>query len=79
MSKLSLCLRHISEVFLYEYYCLGDDEYEISEEDTLSTHKTKAKEMLFAGEYAKAQQALDCYRMVYDLTADEEVGRIISA
>ena len=41
MSKLTICLRHISEVFLYEYYCLGDDEYEISEEDTLTLHKGK--------------------------------------
>ena len=29
MSKLDVCLRHISEVYLYEYYCLGSDEYEI--------------------------------------------------
>ena len=50
MSKLTVCLRHISEVFLYEYYCLGDDEYEISEEDTLTPHKTKAKEMLLSGD-----------------------------
>ncbi len=78
MSKLTVCLRHISEVFLYEYYCLGYDEYEISEEDTLTLYKTKAKELLLSGDYSKAQQALDCYRMVYDLTADEEVGKIIS-
>ena len=31
-----------------------------------------------ADEAGDTQQALDCYRMVYDLTADEEVGRIIS-
>ena len=48
MSKLNVCLRHISEVFLYEYYCLGDDEYEISEEDTLTLYKTKAKELLLS-------------------------------
>lgn len=56
MSKLVVCLRHISEVFLYEYYCLGDDEYEISAEDTLTPHKNRAKELLLAGDYAKAQQ-----------------------
>ena len=31
-----------------------------------------------ADEAGDTQQALDCYRMVFDLTADEEVGRIIS-
>ena len=31
-----------------------------------------------ASEAGDSQQALDCYRMVFDLTADEEVGRIIS-
>ena len=56
MSKLTVCLRHISEVFLFEYYCLGDDEYEISDEDTLTPHKIKAKELLFETDYAKAQQ-----------------------
>ena len=56
MSKLKVCLRHISEVFLYEYYCLGDDEYEISNEDTLTPHKEKAKEQLLAGNYSGAQQ-----------------------
>ena len=56
MSKLIVCLRHISEVFLYEYYCLGYDEYEISEEDTLTLYKTKAKELLLSGDYSKAQQ-----------------------
>ena len=54
--ELSVCLRHISEVFLYEYYCLGDDKYEISKEDTLTPHKAKAKELLLSGDYAKAQQ-----------------------
>ncbi|WP_155829260.1 hypothetical protein [Butyrivibrio sp. AD3002] len=29
-------------------------------------------------EAGDTQQALDCCRMVYDLTADEEVGKIIS-
>ena len=56
MSKLKVCLRHISEVFLYEFYCLGDDEYEISDEDTLTPHKEKAKEQLLAGNYSVAQQ-----------------------
>ena len=56
MSKIKVCLRHISEVFLYEYYCLGDDEYEISSEDTLTPCKARAKELLLAGDYAKAQQ-----------------------
>ena len=50
MSKLKVCLRHISEVFLYEFYCLGDDEYEISDEDTLTPHKEKAKEQFMNGE-----------------------------
>ena len=56
MSKIKVCLGHISEVFLYEYYCLGDDEYEISGEDTLTPHKTKARELLLAGDYAGAQK-----------------------
>ena len=56
MSKLKVCLRHISEVFLYEYYCLGDDEYEISDEDTLTPHKEKAKGLLLSGNYSGAQQ-----------------------
>ena len=56
MSKIKVCLRHISEVFLYEYFCLGDDEYEISDVDTLTPHKVKAKELLLAGDYAKSQQ-----------------------
>ena len=56
MSKLKICLRHISEVFLYEYYCLGKDEYEISGEDTLTPHKGKAKELLLAGNYSGAQK-----------------------
>ena len=45
MSKLDVCLRHISEVYLYEYYCLGSDEYEISGNDALTPHKEKAKEL----------------------------------
>lgn len=56
MSKKNVCLRHISEVFLYEYYCLGDDEYEISVDDTLTPHKEKAKELLLAGNYSDSQQ-----------------------
>ncbi|WP_278246497.1 hypothetical protein [Butyrivibrio sp. VCB2006] len=34
-----------------------------------------AEEAADAGDH---NQALDCYRMVYDLTADEEVGKRIS-
>ncbi|WP_155838099.1 hypothetical protein [Butyrivibrio sp. FCS014] len=49
-------LRHISEVFLYEYYCLGDDEYEISEEDTLTPNKTRQKSCFFPGNYARPRQ-----------------------
>ncbi|WP_155828738.1 hypothetical protein [Butyrivibrio sp. XPD2006] len=56
MSRMNVCLKHISEVFLYEYYCLGNDEYVISDEDKLTPYKTKAKELLLAGDYAKAQQ-----------------------
>ena len=56
MSRLRVCLGHISEVFLYEYYCLGDNEYEISDDDTLTPHKERAKELLLAGDYDKAQQ-----------------------
>ena len=56
MSKVKVCLRHISELFLYEYYCLGDDEYEISGDDTLTEHKLRAKELLAAADYAKSQQ-----------------------
>ena len=56
MSKLAVCLRHISEVFLYEYYCLGDNEYEISAEDTVTPHKDKAKEMVLASDYSGAKQ-----------------------
>ena len=56
MSKLKLCLRHISEVFLYEYYCLGDDEYELTDIDTLTPHKEMAKELMLAGNYSKSQK-----------------------
>ena len=56
MSKLKLCLKHISEVFLYEYYCLGDDEYELTDIDTLTPHKERAKELLLAGNYSKSQK-----------------------
>ena len=56
MSKLKLCLRHISEVFLYEYYCLGDDEYELTDIDTLTPHKERAKELMLAGNYSKSQK-----------------------
>ncbi len=56
MNKIKVCLRHISEVFLYEYYCLGDDEYEIPMEDTLTPHKEKAKELFLSGDYALCQQ-----------------------
>ena len=56
MSKLKLCLRHISEVFLYEYYCLGDDEYELTDVDTLTPHKERAKELMLSGNYAKSQK-----------------------
>lgn len=56
MSKLKLCLKHISEVFLYEYYCLGDDEYELTDVDTLTPHKERAKELMLAGNYSKSQK-----------------------
>jgi len=56
MSKLKLCLRHISEVFLYEYYCLGNDEYELTDIDTLTPHKERAKELMLAGNYSKSQK-----------------------
>ncbi len=56
MSKLKLCLRHISEVFLYEYYCLGDDEYELTDVDTLTPHKERAKELMLSGNYSKSQK-----------------------
>ena len=56
MSKLKLCLRHISEVFLYEYYCLGEDDYELTDVDTLTPHKERAKELMLAGNYAKSQK-----------------------
>ncbi|WP_248405197.1 hypothetical protein [Butyrivibrio fibrisolvens] len=42
---LSLSLRHISEVFLYEYY-KNPDEYEISDEDLARPHLDKAKALL---------------------------------
>ncbi len=48
MSKLVVCLRHISEVYLYEYYCLCSDEYEISGNNTLTPHKEKAKELMLS-------------------------------
>ena len=50
MSKLKVCLKHISEVFLYEYYCLGDDEYELTAEDTLTPHKERAKELMLSAD-----------------------------
>ncbi|WP_155832561.1 hypothetical protein [Butyrivibrio sp. VCB2001] len=53
---MKLCLRHISEVFLYEYYCLGDDEYELTDVDTLTPHKERAKELMLAGNYSKSQK-----------------------
>ena len=56
MSKLKLCLRHISEVFLYEYYCLGDDDYELTDVDTLTPHKERAKELMLSGNYSKSQK-----------------------
>ncbi|WP_029319783.1 hypothetical protein [Butyrivibrio sp. AE3004] len=55
-NKNTVCLKHISEVFLYEYYVLGDKEYEISKEDTLMLHKEKARELLSLGDYSKSQQ-----------------------
>lgn len=51
--KLKVSLRHISEVYLYEYY-INPDEYEISEEDEAAPHIEKAKEYLSDGEYQKA-------------------------
>ncbi|MCR5769736.1 MAG: hypothetical protein K6G87_00730 [Butyrivibrio sp.] len=42
---LSLSLRHISEVFLYEYY-MNPGEYEISEEDLSRPHLDKANSLL---------------------------------
>lgn len=56
MALIKVCLGHISEVFLYEYYCLGDNEYEITDEDTLTPYKTRARELTAAEDYAKAQQ-----------------------
>ncbi len=56
MARIKVCLGHISEVFLYEYYCLGDNEYEITDEDTLTPYKTRARELTAAEDYAKAQQ-----------------------
>ena len=56
MSKLKLCLRHISEVFLYEYYCLGEDDYELTDVDTLTPHKERAKELMLSGNYSKSQK-----------------------
>ena len=62
MSRKKICLRHIAEVYLYEYFCLNGDEYEISDEDTLTPHKIKAKELMLAGEYEKARQELFAVR-----------------
>ena len=42
---LSLSLRHISEVFLYEYY-MNPDEYEISKDDLARPHLDKAGDLL---------------------------------
>ena len=42
---LSLSLRHISEVFLYEYY-MNPDEYEISKDDLVRPHLDKAGALL---------------------------------
>ncbi len=56
MSKSKVCLRHISEVFLYEYYCLGDNEYEITGEDTLTPRKEKAKELQLSEKYSEAKK-----------------------
>ena len=42
---LSLSLRHISEVFLYEYY-MNPDEYEISKDDLARPHLDKAGALL---------------------------------
>ncbi|SDB57539.1 hypothetical protein [Butyrivibrio sp. INlla16] len=56
MGKNVVSLTHISEVFLYEYYVLGDNEYELAAEDTAAPHKERARELAQEGDYKKAQQ-----------------------
>ncbi len=51
----TVCLRHIAEVFLYEYFVAKNAEYEISEEDTLTPYKEKAREYEASGDVTKAR------------------------
>ncbi len=54
--KNSVCLRHISEVYLYEYYASKGKEYEISTEDTLTVHKEAARKLEAISDPEKALQ-----------------------
>lgn len=52
---LSLSLRHISEVFLYEYY-MNPDEYEVSDEDLARPHLDRASSLLADQKNSEALQ-----------------------
>ncbi|WP_408072298.1 hypothetical protein [Butyrivibrio sp. JL13D10] len=55
-SVMKVCLNHISEIFLYEYFLSNGKEYILSDTDNALEHKEKAKKLMNLGDIAKAQQ-----------------------
>ncbi|MCR5828902.1 MAG: hypothetical protein K6F93_00955 [Lachnospiraceae bacterium] len=52
--KDKVCIGHIAEIYLYEYYIAGDRPYELSTEDTYGEHTKKGYELMGEGNYVGA-------------------------
>lgn len=64
MSDGKVCIYHISELFLYEYYCQPGDYYEVDPEDKVTPLLQKAAEEEKRG---GLMGALQCYEKAHEL------------
>jgi len=49
-----VCLNHIAEVFLYEYYIAGDNPYELISSDVYKEHIERGQHLMDEGDYDNA-------------------------
>ncbi|MCR5144955.1 MAG: hypothetical protein K6B67_06580 [Lachnospiraceae bacterium] len=56
MEIKEVCIGHIAEIFLYEYYVAGNEEYKLKEENTYAVHSEAGKHFMENGDYEAALQ-----------------------
>ncbi len=50
----SVCLNHIADIFLYEYYIAGENAYQLKPDESYQKHMEDGYQLMDVGEYEKA-------------------------